>query len=572
MQEKSVREMSRVERFRHSLEARMFNSIARYTIILGLVCFLIGLGMYMDVLMQSSVSEASEAAGVALMAAKGRADVVTLIHQVMRVYNERADDPVDDEYYEAFSDINENVAYQHMRDTLCSQRTDVMADFFLATADQERGRLVFVADTDPRPEHVYPMGRQLKVPKFILRYVVSEKRTEFPRFYYFKPGGGVRCVSGAYVVKGDPGAGFLFVTTKPAIAFHGIRSFILRFIAAIIGAIVVVGFLLSKRVKRSVVKPINEIAEAAQRYAEDKKDGKSFTDHFAMLNIQTGDEIENLSLIMADMERDIDNYVESLTSVTEEKARIGTELNMAAQIQAAMLPHIFPPYPERPEFDLYATMEPAKEVGGDFYDFFLIDEDHLALVMADVSGKGVPASLFMMASKCILQSCAMLGLSAADILIKTNEALCSNNQMDMFVTCWLGILEISTGKLTAVNAGHEYPAVMEPDGHFTLLKDKHGFALGGFDDESYTSYELHLSPGSRIFVYTDGVPEAMDAERNQFGLARMLEALNQDPAADPEQLLASVRSAVSSFVRGAEQFDDITMLCMEYKGGSAQLS
>ena len=145
--------------------------------------------------------------------------------------------------------------------------------------------------------------------------------------------------------------------------------------------------------------------------------------------------------------------MDDLTTVTAEKARIGSELDMAAQIQAAKLPHIFPPYPEREEFELFASMEPAKEVGGDFYDFFLIDDDHLALVMADVSGKGVPASLFMMASKCILQSCAMLNLSADQVLEKTNLALCSNNQMDMFVTCWLGILEISTGRLVSANAG-----------------------------------------------------------------------------------------------------------------------
>ncbi len=243
-----------------------------------------------------------------------------------------------------------------------------------------------------------------------------------------------------------------------------------------------------------------------------------------------------------------------------------TELHTATRIQEAMLPNIFPPFPDRSEFDLYASMEPAREVGGDFYDFFLIDDDHLCMVMADVSGKGVPAALFMMASKIILQSCAMLGGSPAEILTKTNEALCSNNQEKMFVTVWLGILEISTGKLTAANAGHEYPALKQADGVFELIKDKHGFVIGGMEGMKYREYELTLEKGTKLFLYTDGVPEATDTERKMFGTERMLSALNASPEAAPEQLLKNVHQAVDSFVKDAEQFDDLTMLCLEFKG------
>ena len=175
---------------------------------------------------------------------------------------------------------------------------------------------------------------------------------------------------------------------------------------------------------------------------------------------RTDDEIEVLAESFAKLSHRTVQYVDEVRRVTAEKERISTELHMANQIQESMLPSIFPAFPERSEFDIYATMDPAKEVGGDFYDFFLIDEDHLCMVIADVSGKGVPAALFMMISKIIIQSCAMLGRGAGEILTKTNEALCSNNRMEMFVTVWLGILEISTGKLTAANAGHEYPAIM----------------------------------------------------------------------------------------------------------------
>ena len=243
-----------------------------------------------------------------------------------------------------------------------------------------------------------------------------------------------------------------------------------------------------------------------------------------------------------------------------------TELDMAAEIQAAMMPNIFPAFPDRSDFDIYATMDPAREVGGDFYDFFLIDKDHLAVVMADVSGKGVPASLFMMSSKIILQSCAMLGLSPAEILQRTNEAICSNNPMEMFVTAWIGILDLDTGVLTAASAGHEYPVLMEPGNKFKLLKDKHGLVIGAYDSAVYKEYELTLAPGSKLFLYTDGVPEATDSDQKMFGMDRMVDALNRDPGADPKQLLANMHRALDEFTGAAEQFDDTTMLCLEYKG------
>ena len=249
-------------------------------------------------------------------------------------------------------------------------------------------------------------------------------------------------------------------------------------------------------------------------------------------------------------------------------ARIESELNLASGIQADMLPNIYPAFPDRPEFDIYATMDPAKEVGGDFYDFFLVDDDHLCMVMADVSGKGVPAALFMMASKIILANNAMTGKSPAQILTDTNAAICSNNREEMFVTVWLGILEISTGKLTAANAGHEYPVIKHGDGKFEVLRDKHGFVIGSMNGVKYKEYEIMLEPGSKLFLYTDGVPEATDAEKKLFGVERMLDALNGNVDATPEQTLKNVRSAVDGFVKQAEQFDDLTMLCMEYKNGA----
>lgn len=249
-----------------------------------------------------------------------------------------------------------------------------------------------------------------------------------------------------------------------------------------------------------------------------------------------------------------------------ERARISHELTMASRIQTGMLPHTFPPFPGRSEFDIYAVMEPAREVGGDFYDFFLIDEDHLCLVIADVSGKGIPAALFMMVSKVILQTYASMDQSAAEILSKTNEVICQNNQNEMFITVWLGILEISTGKLNAANAGHEYPVLKKAGGQYELVRDQHSLVVGGIEGTIYKDYEMDLSPGDKLFLYTDGVPEATDAGDNMMGTTRMIDVLNENTDASPTELLISVRAAVNEFVKDAEQFDDLTMLCIEYRG------
>ena len=312
-----------------------------------------------------------------------------------------------------------------------------------------------------------------------------------------------------------------------------------------------------------VLRPLKKVQKHIRQYKQ-TKDSTAVTAELA--EVRSRNEIGHLADDVRDMIREIDLHVDNIRSITAEKERIGTELALATRIQASMLPSVFPPFPERREFDVYASMDPAKEVGGDFYDFFLVDEDHLCMVMADVSGKGVPAALFMMASRIILASYAKQGMSPAEIMRSTNETICQNNREEMFVTVWLGILEISTGKLTAANAGHEYPVLMQPGGSCELYKDKHGFVLGGMDGVRYKEYQFTLRPGARLFLYTDGVPEATNAENELFGTERMLAALNEDLSADPQQVLLRVRRAVDGFVGSAEQFDDLTMLCLEYKG------
>ncbi|MBR5755069.1 MAG: serine/threonine-protein phosphatase [Erysipelotrichaceae bacterium] len=251
---------------------------------------------------------------------------------------------------------------------------------------------------------------------------------------------------------------------------------------------------------------------------------------------------------------------------SKQLASTRTELNTAGRIQDAMLPNIFPPFPGRKEFDIYASMEPAKEVGGDFYDFYLLDDDHLAIVMADVSGKGVPGALFMMISKVILQNCARFDRSPAAVLSNMNDLICANNQEQMFVTVWFGILDIPTGKITAANAGHEYPIIMKEGGSFELMKDKHSFVVGAFAETQYKEYEIDMKKGDKLFLYTDGIPEAVDIGNRQFGIDRLVQSLNEVKGSDVEDILRHVKSSVSKYVGEAEQFDDLTMLCLEYNG------
>ena len=247
-----------------------------------------------------------------------------------------------------------------------------------------------------------------------------------------------------------------------------------------------------------------------------------------------------------------------------EKERLDTELSLATRIQANSLPKDFP---EREEFSLHASMTPAKEVGGDLYDFFMIDDDHLALVIGDVSGKGVPAALFMMVAVSLIHHVSMGELNPAKILQTVNNEICARNPEEMFVTVWLGILEISSGRLTAANAGHEYPAVKHSGEHFELLKDRHGFVIGGMDGVRYRAYELQMEPGEKLFVYTDGVPEANNTAEEMFGAERMIDALRGCEDGTPAQVLEGVRDAVSAFIGSAPQFDDLTMLCLQYNGG-----
>ena len=246
-----------------------------------------------------------------------------------------------------------------------------------------------------------------------------------------------------------------------------------------------------------------------------------------------------------------------------------TELQMAAKIQESVLPHDFPPFPERKEFELYASMTPARQVGGDYYDFMMIDDDHLAVLIADVSDKGTPAALFMMSTKNLINYRTRQGGTPAEILTDVNAHVAQNNESKMFVTVWMGILDLKSGILTCTNAGHENPAICYTDGVFRIFRDKHGLMLGAMPKAKYKDYEITMEPGSKIFVYTDGVPDASNIAGERYGTTRLEEALNRTASGSPEEILRSVQKDIDIFVDRAKQFDDLTMLCLLYKGDTS---
>ncbi len=318
---------------------------------------------------------------------------------------------------------------------------------------------------------------------------------------------------------------------------------------------------------RVMIKPVLKITNEAKNFVEreSSSNGSVDTENF-LSQIRNKDEIGILAQAIVRMESDISNYIANLTAVTAEKERIGTELNIATKIQKDMLPCIFPAFPGRDEFEIYAAMMPAKEVGGDFYDYFLTDDDHLVMVMADVSGKGVPAALFMVIAKTLLKNSALSGIAAGEIARKVNMQLCENNHAGMFVTVWLGILTISTGHVTYINAGHEYAAVMHSGGVYELVKENHGFVMAGLEGVSYKEYEMKLEPGDRLFLYTDGVVEATDTKNELYGTDRMLSSLNKTASMEPQETVAALKKDIDEFVGNAPQFDDITMLSFYYTG------
>lgn len=331
---------------------------------------------------------------------------------------------------------------------------------------------------------------------------------------------------------------------------------ILLFIAVFVLIIAAVVFLV-RRFSRQLTDPLIALGKDVETISGGNLDYRA--------RIAANDEIGDLARGFNAMTENLKHYIADLTSVTAEKERIGAELDVATHIQSSMLPCIFPAFPERPEIDVYATMTPAKEVGGDFYDFFMVDERHLAIVMADVSGKGVPAALFMVIGKTLIKDHTQPGRDLGDVFAEVNNLLCESNSEGLFITAFEGVLDLVSGEFRFVNAGHEMPFISRAGEAFEPFKIRPGFVLAGMEGMRYKSGVLELNPGDKLFQYTDGVTEATSAAEELYGMTRLQDVLSTVADKTPEEILPAVKADIDAFVGEAPQFDDITMLCLEYR-------
>ncbi len=475
--------------------------------------------------------------------------------------------------------MEKDEAYEAQREILCNiAEVNDDAQYLYILVPEEKGsfeigsNLYDIMDTDP----------EIEMPGHEVAYI---SMTEGENAVYISETEDYGWLCSAVVwMYDDEGRGYALMNVD--ISMNDVMAdrmdFLRVVLFAILLAMVAACVILVLLVNRFVVNPINQVARAALQYVSDRRtsEGRSAStgvrristgedgeerSAISKLNIRTGDEIQALSEAIKTMELEINEYIQDLTTVTAEKERIGAELNVATQIQADMLPRIFPAFPEREEFDVYATMNPAKEVGGDFYDFFLVDDDHLAVVIADVSGKGVPAALFMVIAKTLIKNHAQNQEAPGTVFTQTNEQLCEGNDAGLFVTGWMGVLEISTGKFVYVNAGHNPPLLKRAGGTFEWLKSRPGFVLAGMEGVRYRENTLQLEPGDRLYLYTDGVTEATNSHEELFGDERLQNALNEYMDLPVEQFLPKIKECIDAFVGDADQFDDITMLALDYQ-------
>lgn len=340
-----------------------------------------------------------------------------------------------------------------------------------------------------------------------------------------------------------------------------IVSSLLVIIAAIIVIILMAVFIFFNFVRKKIVNPIYTLHDVSKNVVDNLE-----AENNLHIDIKTGNEIEELADSFERMYAGVKSYIFRLSAVTAEKERIGAELDVATRIQASMLPCIFPAFPERDEFEVYATMDPAKEVGGDFYDFFMVDEDNLAVVVADVSGKGIPAALFMVIGKTLIKDHTTSGKDLGTVFTEVNQLLCESNSEELFITAFVGVLNLKTGNFRYVNAGHEIPFIAKKNGEFKPYKIRAAFVLAGMEGIQYKSGEMQLEPGDKLFQYTDGVTEATDKDNQLFGMERLEKTLAKLADKTPAEILEGVKADIDEFVGDAPQFDDITMLCLEYRG------
>ncbi len=456
-------------------------------------------------------------------------------------------------------------------------RTAALAYIYVIVPDKDFGSRMYIYDT-VHPEVVngkaYPLGQISSLKNYGEEYINRLKDVMLHgkddcRFVYNKTGGHVTT---SVPVKDSSGkvVGILSIV-KPMSEVDALKARYLR-TTSIFSAILTVLFITVYIIllHKMLTKPLYLLTRETESFA---RHGGELSGR--LKKVRGRSEIAILARAVEQMSVDMNRYIADLTHTTAEKERLSAELDVATQIQANMLPRIFPPYADHPEIELFASMVPAKEVGGDFYDFFMTDDDHFAVVVGDVSGKGVPAALFMVVAKTLLKNVGLQEKNPARIFERVNDQLCEGNDAGLFVTCWMGILTISTGELVFANAGHTAPVIFH-GGKVEYLTVKPNLMLAGMPGMRYADHCTRLLPGDRIFVYTDGVTEATNSRNELYGEDRLILCMADKRDLSAKELLEAVRDDVNKFVGDAPQFDDITMLELSLKavapvqGGAGQ--
>ncbi|MCR5094229.1 MAG: PP2C family protein-serine/threonine phosphatase [Lachnospiraceae bacterium] len=467
-------------------------------------------------------------------------------------------------YLAHFSWIEETTEYQKIRDILHSVRE---------INDLRSCYIVYVDRADPRCVYLVDASSYKYCPPGVIDPLYEENRgvldapmLGFPPYTTRTPEYGWLITAGAPITDKDGNVIAYSVTDIDMnLVRDGVRSYYRRIILILVAFMIllIVVFLIS--LHRQVISPIRKLSAAALQYTQNKKMGTE-ENVFGSLPVHRGDEVGNLADAMQLMEREVNEYIRSLTESQEENKRISKDLDIAMRLQMDIMPTTDEELTGITAVDLNAAMSPAKEVGGDFFDFFLIDRDHLAMVMADVSGKGISAATFMVIAKTILRDRTLAGGSPAEVLEQVNHLLCKGNREQMFVTVWLGVLKLSTGRLIMANAGHDYPAIRHGNGTYELYRTENDPPLAAMDHMVYHDVTVELTPGDALFIYTDGIPEAKNREGSRFGIKRMLDALNGTREMTSESVTHIVSRAVQEFVGEADAFDDVTMMSVLYKG------
>ena len=345
------------------------------------------------------------------------------------------------------------------------------------------------------------------------------------------------------------------------------RNFVQGVSAITVMLLIILTVLVIRFIKKRVIVPLEKVSREAERFAHETSRSEDST---LAENEGTIREIKSLASAIEKMEDDTLKNIDEITNMTRNSERMGYEVSLASQIQQGMLPVKEKDLKYDPRYDVHALMDPAKEVGGDFFDFFMIDDNHIAILVADVSDKGVAAAFFMAITKTLIKSRARLGGSASEILTYTDRLVAEKNPAGMFVTVWLGIVDLNTGYVNACNAGHDYPAIMTERDGYTIDKVQHGPPIGFIPGMDFIEYDYSLKPGDRIFLYTDGLPDAKAFNGDRFGTDRMLEILNSNRGKTNKEIVELMKNRVFSFAGNEPQFDDITMMSFTYYGQSKE--